>query len=499
MRYVLLNKDNLIASFQAVGFGSETGGFFFHVSYIVTDVVCKDPDLLPYSEHSFGKRESLSQEDMRLVLGAWLSGRCAANHNHKAAALYKRFNIDGIKEFIGATHAASLNDTFWVRSEEEDTSWKDVSLYRKHFDRSISRYSIGDNIVWREGRRPDFSLAPELLTAGSFRRCFENTGEDILFYKRSSDIGLESYSEVLAYEVASRIAPANAVEYCFGKKWRHKLSCCKLFTDEETGLVPYSCFHIHPRTDQDEMLAFFRKIGSEDLFRRMLVIDALTFNVDRHLNNFGVLVDNDTLKIKGMAPIYDLNLSLFGDAQKAGFEDFYSCVSTHKPCFGTDFVQLGKRMLTEEIRKDVEQMEDFSFSFRGDDRFETWRIEKLEAIVREQAKAIRSDGNLTVRQVYVSWKSEETLENEKKYEMTRYLAFSFMTELEMAMQGTVYSDYNISIVEDPEQRLVDVLIDDPGCTGTFELNFTGRSIRQTGKQFPEELVDMICRVFEKYR
>ena len=37
----------------------------------------------------------------------------------------------------------------------------------------------------------------------------------------------------------------------------------------------------------------------------MMVFDALICNVDRHLNNFGVLVDNRTNKIKCMAPLFD--------------------------------------------------------------------------------------------------------------------------------------------------------------------------------------------------
>ena len=98
------------------------------------------------------------------------------------------------------------------------------------------------------------------------------------------------------------------------------------------------------------MLEFFCEIGSELQFRKMMVIDSLIFNVDRHLNNFGVLIDNDTLAIKGMAPIYDLNLSLFGDDKKQTFEDIYSCVSSHHPSIGGDFVRLGHQMLTEELK-----------------------------------------------------------------------------------------------------------------------------------------------------
>lgn len=38
-------------------------------------------------------------------------------------------------------------------------------------------------------------------------------------------------------------------------------------------------------------------IGSEDAFRRMLVLDVVILNIDCHLGNFGVLFNTDTMEI----------------------------------------------------------------------------------------------------------------------------------------------------------------------------------------------------------
>jgi hypothetical protein len=43
-----------------------------------------------------------------------------------------------------------------------------------------------------------------------------------------------------------------------------------------------------------------------------MVFDAVTGNTDRHMNNFGVVQDNDTLQLSGgLAPVFDNGLSLF--------------------------------------------------------------------------------------------------------------------------------------------------------------------------------------------
>lgn len=500
MKYFLMNQDNIIADFKAQGGGFETAGYFYDVHYVVSNVVCIDQSLLPYSELSSGKQTVLSVEELEHLLGNWLSARCAANHNFRVASFYRRFGIDEVDRFIHKTHAVSLNDTFWVKAEDEDLSWAEVSLYRKRrYDPSITRFCMGDNIVWLPGTEPHFDIAPELTTNGSFRRGFIKDGEDIFFYKRNSSTGLEIYSEVLASEVAQKIAPECSVKYSLEKKYLKNHSKCRFFTDEKTGLVPYYYFWSGRNTDIDEMLEFFCEIGSEMLFRKMMVIDSLIFNVDRHLNNFGVLIDNDTLAIKGMAPIYDLNLSLFGDDKKQTFEDIYSCVSSHRPSFGGDFVRLGHQMLTTEMRTAVSEMQDFTFRFRGNNEFEEWRVKKLEEIIHMQAKAILSNEDLTARQVFQGCKSEKIRQEEKKYDLIRLNASFFATEFEEYTQYSAYRSYKVSVLEDPEQKIVEVYIDDPEDMGTIMLDFIGRHISQKGKQFPEELVDRICVIFEKYK
>lgn len=53
--------------------------------------------------------------------------------------------------------------------------------------------------------------------------------------------------------------------------------------------------------------------GMEDAMNRMLVLDFLIANEDRHLNNFGVVRNADTLEYEGAAPIYDSGTSLWWD------------------------------------------------------------------------------------------------------------------------------------------------------------------------------------------
>ena len=64
---------------------------------------------------------------------SWIENRKASKHNRHLQDLMKRCGCDTLSGFIDVTHAASVNDTFWVKKAGDDASWDDVSLYRNEF------------------------------------------------------------------------------------------------------------------------------------------------------------------------------------------------------------------------------------------------------------------------------------------------------------------------------------------------------------------------------
>lgn len=74
-------------------------------------------------------------------------------------------------------------------------------------------------------------------------------------------------------------------------------------------------------------MQYFSSIGSENAFRRMLVLDALIVNTDRHKGNYGILFQTDTLQPIKMAPVFDHNQSLLPYAMEDDFRDLDSYLS----------------------------------------------------------------------------------------------------------------------------------------------------------------------------
>lgn len=175
-----------------------------------------------------------------------------------------------------------------------------------------------------------------------------------------ANAGLEPYSEMYASQLAAVFCP-DSVPYDVVNYHEKKASKCPLFTNEQYGFAPiYKCIGVEAGIAQT--LQYFSSIGSENAFRRMLVLDALIVNTDRHKGNYGILFQTDTLQPIKMAPVFDHNQSLLPYAMEDDFRDLDSYLSEKIPRIGTDFSETAAMVMTPDIRSDLRNLQDFEFS-----------------------------------------------------------------------------------------------------------------------------------------
>ncbi len=368
-------------------------------------------DVLVASFAKENHRWNLVQQHARLPLGrfeihAWLEDRKAYKHNRHLRQLMMDCGCETTEGFIKITHAASINDSFWVREEEEPVTWKDISFYRNDFNDTISKLAFEGLGLY--GLQMS-STSPELTTDGSFRKCWKKEGGEIYLYKRgisgAGNAGLEPYCEALASEIVHRADPTS-VAYSVLKLHGETATKCKAFTDEEVGFVPLRKL-VDRNSSLEELKEFFDHLACREQFQRILVLDAVIFNVDRHLGNIGVLVDNNTQKILGIAPNFDFNLSMLPYVTKEEFAHIGTKLLDYGPAIGADFTRVGQEMLTSEIRRELINLQGFEFTFRGNQDFEPWRVQILEAMVNRQIQAILKGETLYTREVFVPAKETE--------------------------------------------------------------------------------------------
>ena len=86
------------------------------------------------------------------------------------------------------------------------------------------------------------------------------------------------------------------------------------FTSEVYMLEHYDSFRYRfedvELEDDETIIQNMQQVGLSEAYKKMLILDALVGNTDRHEFNFGVLKKVDTGEVVGFAPYFDHNLSL---------------------------------------------------------------------------------------------------------------------------------------------------------------------------------------------
>lgn len=366
--YELMNKDKVIACFKLDAMASEVMSFS-----------CPDPSSLPIGFtdiHSF------------------IESRKAPSNRAHIKEILAACGCLTTSGYLDVIRALGLNDTFWVRPSGSETSWSSVSLYENRFNETIARIAFEGGLFGQRLSTP----SPEPSMGGSFAKCVLRRGGELVILKAGQQdafgAGWEPWSEAMAWQVGTALG-YDVVPYkmTFHRSKRNSqilpATTCPLFTSEETGFAPASSWMGRTAASYRSLLAAYEAIGAGQPFRNMVVLDALTLNVDRHLGNHGVLFDNDTLEVMGMAPIFDNNLSFcpgmtLGNPEK----DFSRARELLRPRIGEDFNQVADAALTPKERKKVHELGDFEFDRSLLPKMPEERVAILEGFVHRQSQLL---------------------------------------------------------------------------------------------------------------
>ena len=118
---------------------------------------------------------------------------------------------------------------------------------------------------------------------------------------------LQPFNEVLASEICRRLG-FDHVEYSLAIYKDMVVSKCPCFIDVNTELVTGRQIMDDSIDDYESYIEKLESEGIEDArikMENMFILDYLMLNEDRHLNNFGIIRNVNTLKWMGVAPIFD--------------------------------------------------------------------------------------------------------------------------------------------------------------------------------------------------
>ena len=308
MRYLLKNKNKVVLSFEIIELEENFEGIS-NKFLKIKNIEIFEPQLLPHN---------LELDNVEISLEKWITKRKVPKNRefvHKIlATLGKLDNPKNFMAYIDISLGLSLNDSFWIIPAEADYKWEDYNLYNNAFDETLALVAFTGYSTRVKG----LTTSPEFTTNGMLKKCWHrNENGDIELIKGQTEFnGLIVGREALAEYYSSQIAEIlgfNHIKYEIKMFHNQLVNYCSLFTSENIGYLPIA-YCIKEKIDYDNNSQLFPaiiKIYGKEAFQDLLLFDAIICNTDRHLGNFGMLINNDTNQIVSPAPIFDNGASIF--------------------------------------------------------------------------------------------------------------------------------------------------------------------------------------------
>lgn len=244
----------------------------------------------------------------------WFIGRGIPSLRDNLDILLARLNISSPKELLDKAFGLSLSDQYWVKPYESDISYADINFFEHDFeDIDFTKATFSDDFYFST----KISLiSPNNTTDGRLKKTWiiDNGKRYLLKAGFKSEV-MQPFNEVLASCVSNRLG-INHVPYTLEVVNDRVLSKCICFINTDTELVSaHQILHNNSNKDNiyEEYINILEEKGIKDArekLENMFILDFLILNEDRHLNNFGIIRDVNTLEWIDVAPIFDNGQSL---------------------------------------------------------------------------------------------------------------------------------------------------------------------------------------------
>lgn len=246
----------------------------------------------------------------------WFLGRGIPSWRDRLDLLLHRLNIIAPNELLNKAFGLSLSDQYWLKPFDTNIKYDDVNFFDNDFDysefleASLSKNSstiINENSLKTPNNTTDGMLKKAWVIEDGIRYLLKSG------YKTEV---LQPFNEVLASEICKRLG-FNHVTYTLDLYKNTVVSKCPCFINKDIELVTayqvVSDIWDFNVDSYEKYISKLEEMGINDARREvenMFILDFLIMNEDRHLNNFGIIRDVDTLKWVYVAPIFDNGQSL---------------------------------------------------------------------------------------------------------------------------------------------------------------------------------------------
>lgn len=328
--FVLMQRDEMVMTFST---------YKYHFDGITSLIT---PELLPVGAGRTGK-----------TFENWWDARIIP---YKRIKFLESLPVKGVtdpNELVFLTHGLSLLNQYWIKEENEELNWGSINLFENSFSEFIGKALFNRRSFSSDDFPPQYQFSPEGMSPGDqTKRWHINENDDRVLIKTDSK-GEKAVNELLASSFADAIG-LNHADYSLGVEDGKYVCESKCFTSESTEIIhAMDLFYEYGFPDNNKktdyhygyMIDLFERMGVPDaaeFIDKMLSIDYVMCQTDRHYNNFGIIRNIDTKECV-MAPLYDS-----GDACRSSELDQF--IDLDSDVLGKPFGPNGQVYLDEQFK-----------------------------------------------------------------------------------------------------------------------------------------------------
>lgn len=250
------------------------------------------------------------------VLNQWYRGRGTPDWRKDLKKLLENLKIESPDELLNKSYALSLSDQYWIKEENQmELKWENINFFTNNFkyesylNISLSSSKVDDEIDLQ---------SPNNTTDGMLQKAWIIENDKRVLVKGTY---YQANQEPLNEWLVSQICDRLNMDYCnyridiINNKIVSK--CEDFITENQEIITAYDIFNLEKKNnninDLEHYINILEKHGIVNARKKlqdMILIDYIVMNFDRHLKNFGVIRNVETLEWEDVTPIFDTGESM---------------------------------------------------------------------------------------------------------------------------------------------------------------------------------------------
>ena len=296
-------------------------------------------------------------------MNAWFKGRGIPSWRDGLDDFLDNLGIDNKDVLLNKAYGLSLTDQYWMNPVEQTLEWKNINFFDHAFNSDSYIEAIFENKIVDQNDIDFYS--PNNTSDGMLKKAWI-VGEDKKRYLLKGSFKskeLEPFNEVLAGFICKAIH-LDYTKYTIDLINKMPLSKCECFITKDTELISaYALLKKESVDFQDNSLNLYKKYidllenngieNAKTSVGKMFILDYLIVNQDRHLGNFGIIRDVETLKWLKIAPNFDSGQAMYSQKEiyEMNFENTTGCFFNDK---NMDFDKILDNVCNQECMNDID-------------------------------------------------------------------------------------------------------------------------------------------------